>query len=572
MRRVPKMFRVFELSAFLFFLDFIAGIMNTIRERVVDERAMHVTSVFQKTGDHAVLDHDADSDEEVLLALGYKQEFKRDFSIWTSFAVSFSVLGLLPSVASTLSYNLAYSGPAGSVWGWFVACIPIQFIALSMAELCSSMPTAGGLYYASAVLAPAGWGPLCSWITGWSNFTGWATAPCAINYALASMVLTAAEIGHPTYVAQTYQVYLMMLALLFIEGLLTMNSTKFLAWMNSVGTVVNVFVVFIFVIWMPVGSINGPKTNPNNIVWTSDGIVNGTEWPTGFAFMMGMLSVIVTIAGFDAPFHLSEECSNANIASPRAILMTAQLGMYMGWAIIIAVAYTVKDITDVVSGQYGQPMGSLCLQVLGPKAGLAMFALNIFAQCIVASSRVTFSFSRDDALPFSRYLKRVNTYTKTPVNAVWFIVLIASLVGLLIFASPVAIGAVFSIAAIAQYVAFGLPICLKLFVVGDKFRPGPWNLGRFSKPIGIIAVAWIVLIIPILCFPAVKGKDLNKLNMNYASLVYGGVMLLAMTWYAVDARKWFKGPKINVEHLIGGRVLVGEGSGSEVREVVVGKK
>ena len=25
-------------------------------------------------------------------------------------------------------------------------------------------------------------------------------------------------------------------------------------------------------------------------------------------------------------------------------------------------------------------------------------------------------------------------------------------------------------------------------------------------------------------------------------------MTLAMTWYAVDARKWFKGPRVNVEH------------------------
>ena len=38
---------------------------------------------------------------------------------------------------------------------------------------------------------------------------------------------------------------------------------------------------------------------------------------------------------YDAPFHLSEECSNANIASPRAIVMTAQFGLYMGWAIIL---------------------------------------------------------------------------------------------------------------------------------------------------------------------------------------------------------------------------------------------
>ena len=26
-------------------------------------------------------------------------------------------------------------------------------------------------------------------------------------------------------------------------------------------------------------------------------------------------------------------------------------------------------------------------------------------------------------------------------------------------------------------------------------------------------------------------------------------MFLAMTWYAVDARHWFKGPRINVDHI-----------------------
>ena len=59
---------------------------------------------------------------------------------------------------------MAYSGPAGSVWGWIVAGVLIQFVAFAMAELCSSMPTAGGLYYASAVLAPEGWGPLFAWV------------------------------------------------------------------------------------------------------------------------------------------------------------------------------------------------------------------------------------------------------------------------------------------------------------------------------------------------------------------------------------------------------------------------
>jgi hypothetical protein len=47
-------------------------------------------------------------DEAALAALGYKQEFKREFSVWTSFAVSFAVMGLLPSIATTMWYGIGY--------------------------------------------------------------------------------------------------------------------------------------------------------------------------------------------------------------------------------------------------------------------------------------------------------------------------------------------------------------------------------------------------------------------------------------------------------------------------------
>jgi len=211
-------------------------------------------------------------------------------------------------------------------------------------------------------------------------------------------------------------------------------------------------------------------------VWVD--VKNGTEWPTGWAFIMGFLSVIWTMSGYDTPFHLSEECSNANIAGPRAIIMTGQLGLYLGFAIILVIAYTVKDVTDVVAGAYGQPMASLCVQVLGKRSGLAMFGLNIVAQffvgqgCTIASSRVIFAYSRDGAIPGSRWWSKVNSKTKTPVNSVWFVLTIAALLGLLMFASPVAIGAVFSIGAIGQYLAFVTPLGLKLFFAGDKFKPG----------------------------------------------------------------------------------------------------
>lgn len=125
----------------------------------------------------------------------------------------------------------------------------------------------------------------------------------------------------------------------------------------------------------------------------------------------------------------------------------------------------------------------------------------------------------------------------------WFDCLIGCLLNLLIFGGPVAIGAIFSIGAIAQYIAFILPVAIRVIFVRDNFRAGPWNLGKFSRPCGFIALGWVCLIAPVLCFPAVN--DPTPMLMNWTCLVYGGPMFMALVWYAVDARKWFKGPKVS---------------------------
>jgi len=73
------------------------------------------TTLLQPFEDELPVDHD----EKVLLSLGYKQEFKREFSLWSAFCVSFAVLGLLPSFASTLFYGMGYAGTAGELLFFF---------------------------------------------------------------------------------------------------------------------------------------------------------------------------------------------------------------------------------------------------------------------------------------------------------------------------------------------------------------------------------------------------------------------------------------------------------------------
>jgi amino acid permease len=78
--------------------------------------------------------------------LGYKQELRRNFTLIEVFGIAFSIMGLLPSISSTLSFSIP-AGPVGMVWGWFLASMFIFVVGLAMADLGSAMPTSGGLYW-----------------------------------------------------------------------------------------------------------------------------------------------------------------------------------------------------------------------------------------------------------------------------------------------------------------------------------------------------------------------------------------------------------------------------------------
>ena len=80
---------------------------------------------------------------------------------------------------------------------------------------------------------------------------------------------------------------------------------------------------------------------------------------------------------------------------------------------------------------------------------------------------------------------------------------------LLIFGGTIAVGGLFSIAAVAAFVAFTIPIFIRVFLVGNRFRPGPWNLGIYSYPIGVAACSFVSLMVPMLMLPGVRGADLE---------------------------------------------------------------
>lgn len=163
------------------------------------------------------------------------------------------------------------------------------------------------------------------------------------------------------------------------------------------------------------------------------------------------------------------------------------------------------DIEGLLDNPIGQPMATIFFNSFGQKGTLAVWAIvvivqyvlllpSIYSPCsyplnaklrymmgssmLLAASRQSFAFARDGALPFSSVLYRMNGYTKTPVNTVWFCAFFATVMGLLAFAGAQAINAVFSISVIALYVAYAIPITAR-WVFENEFKPGPFYLGWF---------------------------------------------------------------------------------------------
>lgn len=93
--------------------------------------------------------------------------FGSDCRVLSNFAFSFSIISVITGITTLYNTGLRFGGPVAIVYGWVVTGCFTMIVGLSMAEICSSYPTSGGLYYWSAKLAGPNWAPFASWITGW---------------------------------------------------------------------------------------------------------------------------------------------------------------------------------------------------------------------------------------------------------------------------------------------------------------------------------------------------------------------------------------------------------------------
>jgi amino acid transporter len=297
------------------------------------------------------------------------------------------------------------------------------------------------------------------------------------------------------------------------------------------------------------------------------GFVNGTGFSTGFfgstvyIFLIGMLMSQYTLTGYDASAHMTEETHDADISGPKGVYRSVVISVIFGYILLLGVWHAVQGapgFTKALGFQLQTSNIAAPAQIFVDALGknLAIFALLIVIGAqffcgmasVTANSRMIYAFSRDGAIPGSQFWHKINKRTRTPTNSIWFAVVGAWILVVPAYwkGSLTAYFAVTAIAVIGLYIAYVLPTFLRLRA-GDAFKPGPWNLGKWSKPVGYVAVIWTVFICIMLMMPQLSpgGLGLKEIDaLNYAPVAVGIVIGFAGIYWLVSARKWFKGPKV----------------------------
>ncbi len=479
------------------------------------------------------------ADEKRLHELGYAQELRRHMSGFTNFAVSFTIISILSGCLTLYGYGMNTGGPVLITWGWPFVGVMTLFVGLSMAEVCSSFPTAGGLYYWSAKLAPrnaAAW----SWFTGWFNFLGQVAVTAGIDFGAAFFLNALIDVqwGFDT---RPWHTIVLFAGILVLHGLLNSFGVRLIALLNNVSVwwhVIGVLVIVAVLAFTP------SKHQSAGFVFGH--FVNNTGWGSSFyVVLLGLLLAQYTFTGYDASAHMTEETRDAATAGPRGIVMSIVVSLIAGWILLIGVTFAIQDYKGEVGATV--PPAQIFVDSLGATGGKLLLLIVVIAQLfcgmasVTANSRMIYAFSRDGALPGSNFWHHINPKTRTPTNAIWLAAGGALILGLPYLWNSTAYAAVTSIAVIGLYVAYVLPTFLRLRL-GAAFNRGPWHLGRWSAPIGIIAVTWVAIITILFMLPT--GSPVTSKNFNYTVVAVVAVLGFAGIWWLVSARNWFTGPKV----------------------------
>ncbi|KAK4580113.1 hypothetical protein LTR86_000316 [Recurvomyces mirabilis] len=511
-----------------------------------------------------------------------KQELRRNFRFLSIFGYSL-ILGNGWVYSSTGAIApLTNGGTAGGIWIYLIVIIGMCFSTLSMAEMASMAPTAGGQYHWVSEFAPREHERFLSYLTGWlcKQVLGWQTGLCATAYGAALALQAMIAINHADYSVPQWQGCVLTIAIVLITIFFS-NFTMKRTWLFHAdsytdtvflrrlplfeGVMLAIHVMGFFAIFI-IMWVMGDKS-PTKQVWTE--FADPSGWGSyGVATLVGSLGASGALLGSDSAAHLAEELKDAAWVLPRSMVATAAVNYSLTF-IMVVTFMTVNggDLDQLLGTSYAQPYVQILYNVTQSKAGgtgyqiyclshrllfanttlrltFIIFILTMFGTVnqVTTASRQLWSFARDRGLPFSSYLSHVRPGWDVPLNAITVTLVFALIISFIILGSPVAVFTLSSISVSDLYSSYIICVGRVAWrrIKGQPLLPSRFSLGKAGLAINLIALAflsvqWIFLFFPTAPHPTAP-------NFNWTCLVFGVAVVWSLAYYYLWGKKEYQGP------------------------------
>jgi amino acid transporter len=421
-------------------------------------------------------------------AVGDGQELKRELGLFSSFALSFSIISVTTGLFANYCSGLRAAGPA-FVWTWLIVGAGQALVACVMASLSRSIPLSGYAYQWTRTLA----GKKLGWWAGWLMLVQFLSGMPGVCLALASTVA-----GFMGWDLSNRQLVLVTIAMLLSIAALNHLGVKIAALVNDASVVAEVLGTVIVGLAL-LGFALRRHVHPASFLFTHPHHAGGWAYLAPLAF--SSLMAAWTLTGFEGAANLAEETKIPEKKVPAAILGAEIFSVVLGFLILGGFTMAIPSLDVAVT----QPAPLLyIMSAYFPRYAVVAVMLMVFVAiyaCALANltavTRMIWAMARDEQLPGSSWLRLLNRQ-QTPANAIWAATLIAVLFTCWAQIEEIITG----ISVLTGYLTYAAVVAAALF--GEHAsQPKPDGIRKRLVPkwLCVCALLWLLVFLGFLTIP-----------------------------------------------------------------------
>lgn len=482
--------------------------------------------------------------------LAEEVHLRKSFSLWSILGVGFGLTNSWFGISVSLVTGISSGGPMLIVYGIIAIAVISACIAVSLGELSSAFPHAGGQFYWSLKLAPKRHRKFAAYMCGTFAYAGAVFTSASTTLSVAQELVGLYALTHREFQPRRWHTFVCF-ELLHLWLLLFNCYGRALPHISSATLYISL--MSFITITITVLACSSGHFNDAKFVFAT--FTNETGWRnSGIAFIVGLINPAWSFSCLDSATHMAFEVENPERVIPTAILGTVAIGFLTSFSYVIALFFCIRDLDALFKSNTGAPILDVYYQALGSTAGAVVLGcLVLFTSfgCVIAShtwqARLGWSFARNKGLPGSRYWAQVNPHLGVPLNAHLMSCGWISLIGVLYLASNTAFNSLITGCIAFLVLSYVIPVICLLQRRRQIPHKGPFWLGKVGFVCNIVLILWTVFSIVFFSFPAVL--PVSKDNMNYVSVVIVGVTLYALLYWQFKGKHEFHAIELEQEEL-----------------------